>query len=177
MWWNATQYKFDPSKIVLTGHSAGGHLSLVTGMLPDGTSLDNRCYADAKSGDVPMKVAAIINWYGISDVNDLIQGPNLKNYAAMWMGSMPNAAEVAKSVSPLTYVRAGLPPVITIHGDKDDVVPHTHATRLHDALSKSGNANKLVTVKDGGHGMFAQSEYVMAFDEIWKFLKANRLTE
>ena len=52
-----------------------------------------------------MKVAAIVNWYGISDVNDLIQGPNLKNYAAMWMGAMPNAAEVAKSVSPLTYVR------------------------------------------------------------------------
>jgi hypothetical protein len=55
-------------------------------MLPDGTPLDNRCYADAKYGDVPMKVAAIVNWYGISDVNDLILGPNLKKYAAMWMG-------------------------------------------------------------------------------------------
>jgi acetyl esterase/lipase len=172
---NASQYKFDTSKIVITGHSAGGHLSLITGMLPDGTALDNRCYADAKYGDVPMKVAAIVNWYGISDVNDLIQGPNLKNYAAMWMGSMPNAPEVAKSVSPLTYVRTGLPPIITIHGDRDDVVPYSHATRLHDALAKTGNVNKLVTVKGGGHGMFAQSEYVMAFDEIWKFLKDNKV--
>jgi len=172
---NAAQYKFDTSKIVLTGHSAGGHLSLITAMLPDGTALDNRCYADAKYGDVPMKVAAIVNWYGISDVNDLIQGPNLKNYAAMWMGSMPNAAEVAKSVSPLTYVRAGLPPIITIHGDKDDVVPYAHATHLHDSLAKTGNVNKLVTVKGGGHGMFAQAEYVTAFEEIWKFLKDNKV--
>jgi len=172
---NAAQYKFDTSKIVLTGHSAGGHLSLITGMLADGGPLDNRCYAEAKYGDVPMKVAAIVNWYGISDVNDLIQGPNLKNYAAMWMGSMPNAAEVAKSVSPLTYVRSGLPPVITIHGDKDDVVPYTHATRLHDALNKTGNVNKLVTVKGGGHGMFAQADYVTAFDEIWKFLKDSKV--
>ena len=169
---NAAQWKFDTSKIVLTGHSAGGHLSLITAMLPKGTPIDNRCY-----GDEDLKVAAVVNWYGISDVNDLIQGPNLKNYAAMWMGSMPNAAEVAKSVSPLTYVRAGLPPVITIHGDKDDVVPYPHATRLHDALTKANVPNRLVTVKGGGHGMFPQADYVMAFDEIWKFLKDNKVTQ
>jgi acetyl esterase/lipase len=172
---NAKQYNFDTSKIVLTGHSAGGHLSLITGMLPDGTALDNRCYAAAQYGDVPMKVAAIVNWYGISDVNDLIAGPNLKNYAAMWMGAMPNAAEVAKSVSPLTYVRPGLPPIITIHGDRDDVVPYTQATRLRDALTKAGDVNKLITIKDGGHGMFSQADYVSAFDEIWKFLKDNKV--
>ncbi|PYS89068.1 MAG: alpha/beta hydrolase [Acidobacteria bacterium] len=174
---NAAQWKFDTTKIVLTGNSAGGHLSLITGMLPDGTPLDNRCYAGAQYGDVPMKVAAIVNWYGISDVNDLIAGPNLKNYAAMWMGAMPNAAEVAKSVSPLTYVRPGLPPIITIHGDKDDVVPYTQATRLHDALTISGDVNKLVTIKGGGHGMFAQSDYITGFDEIWKFLKENKVTQ
>jgi len=174
---NAKQWNFDTSKIVLTGHSAGGHLSLITGMLPDGTPLDNRCYADAKYGDVPMRVAAIVNWYGISDVNDLIQGPDIKNYAPMWMGSMPNAAEVAKSVSPLTYVRSGLPPIISIHGDKDDVVPYTQATRLHEALTKAGDVNKLVTIKGGGHGMFTQPDYVSAFDQIWKFLAENKVTQ
>lgn len=172
---NAKQYNIDTSKIVLTGHSAGGHLSLMTGMLQDGTALDNRCYADAKYGDVPMKVAAIVNWYGPTDVDDLIAGPNLKNYAVMWMGAMPNAADVAKSVSPLTYMRPGLPPIITIHGDKDDVVPYTHATRLHDALKKSKNVEKLVTVSGGGHGMFTQEQYEMAYDEIWKFLEANNV--
>ena len=166
---NAKQWNFDTSNIVLTGHSAGGHLSLITGMLAKGTPLDNRCYSDEET-----KVAAIVNWYGISDVNDLIQGPNIKNYAAMWMGALPNASEVARSVSPLTYVRSGLPPIITIHGDKDDVVPYSHATRLHEGLNKTGNINKLVTIKSGGHGMFSQPEYVMVFDEIWKFLKDNK---
>ncbi|HYJ92694.1 MAG TPA: alpha/beta hydrolase [Pyrinomonadaceae bacterium] len=174
---NAKQWNFDTSKIVLTGQSAGGHLSLITGMLPDGTPLDNRCYGDAKYGDVPMKVAAIINWYGITDVNDLIQGPNLKNYAVMWMGSMPNAAEVARSVSPLTYVRSGLPPILTIHGDKDDVVPYQQATRLKEALNRAGVQNKLVTIQGGGHGMFTQEQYVMAYGEIWKFLRDNKITQ
>ena len=47
---NAKQYNIDVNKIVLTGHSAGGHLSLITGMLPDGTGLDNNCYPDEKWG-------------------------------------------------------------------------------------------------------------------------------
>lgn len=174
---NAKQYNFDTSKIVLTGHSAGGHLSLITGMLPDGNALDNRCYADEKYGDVKMKVAAIINWYGITDVNDVIQGANLKNYAVMWMGSQPNSTEIAKSVSPLTYVREGLPPIITIHGDKDDVVPYSHPTRLHEALGKTKVPNKLYTVKNGGHGMFESKDYSAAYEEIWKFLKENKITQ
>ena len=172
---NAAQWKFDTSKIILTGHSAGGHLSLITGMLQDGTSLDNRCYGDARSGDVPMKVAAIVNWYGITDVNDLIKGPNVKNYAVMWMGSLPNADEVAKNVSPLTHVRAGLPPIITIHGDKDDVVPYSHATRLHAALKRTKNTETLVTIEGGGHGMFTKEQYTKGYDAIWKFLADNRI--
>jgi glucarate dehydratase len=34
----------------------------------------------------------------------------------------------------LTYVRTGLPPILSIHGDKDDVVPYNQSVRLHEAL-------------------------------------------
>ena len=169
---NAKQWNFDTSKIVLTGHSAGGHLSLITGMLPEGTGLDNQCYGDEK-----LSVAAVINWYGISDVGDLIRGPNLKNYAVMWMGSQPDAADIARRVSPLTYVRAGLPPVLTIHGDKDDVVPYSHGTRLHEALDKAKVPNQLFTIKGGGHGGFTRVEYVRSYETIWAFLKQHKVIE
>jgi acetyl esterase/lipase len=169
---NAKAWNFDTNKIVLTGHSAGGHLSLITGMLPKGSPLDNACY-----GDEDLKVAAIVNWYGISDVYDLIQGPNLKNYAPMWMGSQPNAAEIARSVSPLTYVRAGLPPIISIHGDKDDVVPYSQSVRLHKALTDAKVVNELITIPGGGHGGFTQPEYARAFERVWKFLKDNKISE
>ena len=167
---NAQQWHFDTSKIVLTGHSAGGHLSLITGMLPDGIPLDNRCYGDEK-----LKVAAIINWFGISDVNDLIKGSNLKNYAAMWMGNQPEAEAIARSVSPLTYVRSGLPPILSIHGDKDDVVPYSQSVRLHEALEKEKVPNQLFTIKNGGHGQFPQADFVRSYEVIWTFLKQNRI--
>ena len=169
---NARQWNFDTSKVVVTGHSAGGHLSLISAFLPTGSPLENRCY-----GDTEVKVAAVVNWYGITDVNDVIKGPNLKNYAVMWMGSLPNAEEIAKQTSPLTYVRAGLPPVITIHGDKDSVVPYSHATRLKEALDKVNVPNKLHTVKNGDHGMFELKDYISAFEDIWTFLKENKVTD
>jgi acetyl esterase/lipase len=169
---NAKQWRFDTSKIVLTGHSAGGHLSLITGMLPEGTGLDNQCYGEEK-----LNVAAIINWYGVADVNDLIKGSNLKNYAVMWMGSQPNAEEIARRVSPLTYVRSGLPPILSIHGDKDDVVPYSHSLRLHEALEKAKVPNQLLTIKDGGHGGFPQTDYVRSFETIWTFLRQNKIVQ
>jgi dipeptidyl aminopeptidase/acylaminoacyl peptidase len=66
---------------------------------------------------------------------------------------------------------------VPIHHEHDVVVPHTHAPRLHDALTKSGDVNKLITVKGGGHGMFAQADYINGFEEIWKFLKDNKITQ
>jgi acetyl esterase/lipase len=139
---NAKQYNIDTDRIVLTGHSAGGHLSLITGMLPEGTGLDNNC-----DGTEKLRVAAIINWYGISDVTDLLGGPNRKNYAVLWMGSQPDPVTIAKRVSPLTYVRAGLPPILSIHGNADPVVPYDQSTRLHQALTAADVPNELVTIK------------------------------
>ena len=103
--------------------------------------LDREC-----PGPEPLAVSAIVNWYGITDVEDLLDGPNMKTYAVTWLSSMENRREIARRVSPIHYVRAGLPPSITIHGDADPTVPYTHAVRLHEALQKAGVANQLVTI-------------------------------
>ena len=139
-------------------------------MLPEGTGLDNNC-----DGAEKLKVAAIINWFGISDVADLVQGPNQKNYAVMWMGSQPDPLAIPKRVSPLTYVRAGLPPILSVHGDADPVAPYEHSVRLHEALSEAGVPNELVTIKGGGHGQFTNAELEDAYQKISAFLHAHGL--
>ena len=74
----------------------------------------------------------------------------MKTYAVTWLGSLPNRVEVAARVSPLTYVRAGLPPIISVHGDADPTVPYTHSVRLHEALKKVSVDGELVTVPGAG---------------------------
>jgi len=173
---NAKQYDFDLSKLVVTGASAGGHLALTTAMIPSSAGFDNGCvHADDPDwtgpwSDVRPKVAAVINWFGITDVAEMLHGNDVRSYAVSWLGDGPDRDDLAKRVSPLTYVRAGLPPVLTVHGDADHVVPYSNATRLHEALNKAAVKNQLVTVHGADHGDFTPEQETQAFEAIYSFL-------
>jgi acetyl esterase/lipase len=169
----AKTYNIDTARIVLTGESAGGHLTLTTGMIPETAGLDRQC-----AGATPIpRVAAMINWFGITDVADVIDGPHKANLAVTWLGSLPNKDEIAKRVSPLTYVRPGLPPILTIHGDMDQLVPYDEAVRLHAALGKAGVTNQLLTIPGGRHGNFTPEERTKIFTTIRDFLARNGLAD
>lgn len=167
---HAAEHHIDPNRIVVTGDSAGGHLSLTTGMIPESAGLDREC-----AGKPLPKVAAIVDWYGITDVNDLLSGDNMKTYAVQWLGSLPDREAVAKRVSPMEYVRAGLPPIMMIHGNADPTVPYQHSVNLHEALDKAGVPNQLFTVPGGHHGGFTSDQYVEVYAAIWKFLGEHGL--
>jgi acetyl esterase/lipase len=177
---NAKKYNFDPNRVVLTGGSAGGHLALTTGMLTPAAGFDRECRTEEddywrKPVDTSRdpRVAAIVNWFGITDVLDEIHGPNTKGYAVVWIGNQPNADQIAKDVSPINMVSKTGPPVLTIHGDRDELVPYDHAVRLHKALSTAGVANQLYTVSGGGHGDFPPEEIQKIWATIRQFLNQN----
>ena len=166
---HAGEYSFDTTKIVVTGNSAGGHLSLTTGMLRTSDGFDRPPEWLTVVPDVP--VAGIINWYGITDVADLLKGEHRQTYAEHWLGTQANREEIARQVSPLSYVRPGLPPIVTIHGDQDQLVPYSHAVRLHEGLTKAGVPNRLITVPGGRHGGFGAQEMERIYKEILAFLR------
>lgn len=138
---NVGRLNVDKKRVVVTGGSAGGHLALMVGMTPK----------KAKLGK-PAKMAAVINFYGITDVGDQLQGPNMRTYAVTWVPEQDGRFALADRVSPKTYVRRGLPPVLTLHGDKDQTVPYEHGTKITKALRDAGNDAELITVVDGRHG-------------------------
>jgi acetyl esterase/lipase len=177
---NAKKYNFDPNRVVLQGGSAGGHLALITGMVTTAAGFDRDCFTDQDnvwsenpSTSHDPHVAAIVNWFGISDVLDELHGPNAKGYAVAWIGDQPNGDEIAKRVSPINYVNSSVPPIITIHGDKDALVPYTQSVRLHKALDAAGVPNEFYTVPGANHGGFTYEQNQKAWAAVRAFLQKN----
>jgi acetyl esterase/lipase len=166
----AQNYGIDLSRLVISGESAGGQLALTTAMIPESAGIDKQC-----PGAPLPKIAAVVNFYGITDVADLLEGANQKSYAVSWIGNGEDRMELAKRLSPLTYVRPGLPPILTIQGDADPTVPYSHSVRLQEALEKTNVPHQLVTIGAGKHGMFTGDEYVRIYGEIRAFLKKYNL--
>jgi acetyl esterase/lipase len=169
---NAGKYGFDPNKVTLTGGSAGGHLVLMTGLLNPSDGFDNEC-----SGTAPGQVKAIVNYYGPTDlVNGLArQAPDLLG----WLKGAADAKDLATRLSPLHYVSKDSPPILTIHGDADEMVPYQDAVKLRDALSKAGVANEMVTIAGGRHGRFrwTDADTIRVQRTIESFLRRYGLTE
>jgi acetyl esterase/lipase len=161
---HADDYKVDIKKIIVTGNSAGGHLALMTGMLPPSAGFGPEINA-----------AAIVNFNGIVDMADQIQGPNQRDYAVTWLPEQPGRMDLARRLSPITYVRKGLPPVLTIHGDADPIVPYDQAVHLTDALKQAHDDATLITIPGGKHG-FPPEQMNEIYPKIFAWLKKHKIS-
>ena len=151
----------------------GGMFATLAGILPTEAGFDRQCLLvfDGLEADLePPRVTAVIDWYGVTDVADTIDGPNARTWSTAWVGSQPNRHELARRLSPLTHVRPGLPPILIVHGDQDQQVLHTHAEKMHAALDEAGVPNELFTVVGGGHGQFGYENNVQIWSKIRSFL-------
>jgi acetyl esterase/lipase len=169
---NAEKYGFDRTKIALTGGSSGGHLVLMSGMLRPSDGLDDEC-----SGPPPGQAAAIVDYYGPTD---LVHGLDVKTpFLENWLKGNSDPRALAKRLSPLTYVRRDLPPILMIHGDADEMVSYQDSVKLHDALSAVHVPNELITIPGGHHGRFrwTDADTIRVQQAIEGFLRRYGLME
>jgi dipeptidyl aminopeptidase/acylaminoacyl peptidase len=112
-----------------------------------------------------------VDWYGPTDVSDILQGANRQTYALAWLAGLTDKAAEAKRVSPISYVHVGLPPILILHGDQDPTVPYSQSVHLHALLDGAHQPNELYTVAGGKHGMFGNDPNEHAYEKIWEFLE------
>jgi acetyl esterase/lipase len=138
---HARQYHVDPTRIVVTGASAGGHLALMVGMATPESKLGPTAPKD-------FQLAAIVNGYGAADFVQTLSGDSA---AKQWLPqSIPNWMDIAKQVSPLTYVRKDIPPLLTVIGSNDHGLAANQ--RLVDQLKAAGADARIHVVQGAGHG-------------------------
>lgn len=164
---HAKELNIDTDKIVVMGGSAGGHLALMAGLLGNDHRFDGNC-----PGTDNIKVAAIIDKYGITDVWDWGYGPNITSKSATrWLGDKAGDKKFAASVSPITYVSKNSPPTFIVHGDADPTVPYQQSADLHKKFVEAGVRTEFITVKGGLHGKFDKEKNSELNKAIAQFLK------
>lgn len=154
---NAAKYNVNPDRIGCWGSSAGGHLVACLGTMDD-----PQFEGTGGCADVNSRVQAVVDFCGPADFtvgSAGIQGTTGDRDAQALFGlfGAPFKEKPAawKQGSPVHYVKAGNPPFLIVHGDKDKTVPHAQSEHLAAALQQAGVPVEFITVKGGGHGMNA----------------------
>lgn len=162
---NAKALNIDVNKIVIMGSSAGGHLALLGGLIADNPIFDKNC----RAGET-VKVAAIINKYGVADLSETAPGAQNNRTAAFWLGDKVKDLAFRRSVSPIYYLKKDSPPIFSVHGDADPTVPYQQSVELHKKLNKLGVKNEFITVEGGLHGKFPKEKNAEINERIIAFL-------
>ncbi len=133
---HGSEYGANPDFLVVTGGSAGGHLSALAAL----TANDPEYQPGFE--DVDTSVRGCVAFYGVYDFTDRhghYRNPGLKKLLQRYVMKAPFASnrELFEKASPMSRVHADAPPFFVIHGDRDTLVPVAEARRFTEVLRAS----------------------------------------
>jgi len=131
---HAVELGVDPTKIIASGGSAGGHLAAATALVTSfNEGSDNLSYSCVPN--------ALVLFNPVID-----NGPGGYGYERV--------GEAYKDFSPLHNIREGAPPTILFLGTKDRLIPVETVQYYKTVMEKVGSRCDLALYEGEGHGFF-----------------------
>jgi acetyl esterase/lipase len=154
----AKTHPLDVNRIVVVGHSAGGHLALWLG-------------ARKKA---PVSLRGVVSLAAITDLKKT--GTACDGVVAKLMGGSPNDfASRYNQASPIELLPIGVKQTL-IQGGTDNIVPSSMAKDYAEAAKKKGDDVKLVVIEKAGHFELVDpqsSAWLQINNEILAFFKSE----
>jgi acetyl esterase/lipase len=152
------------------GGSAGGALALVAGTAS--TRDPSSC-----EGPEPLNAKAIVNQFGVADM--LAEDTHLQstipgqNFGRLWAGGFEGMKQIDALWSPVRRVSKRTPPVYTLHGERDAVVPVTQSDSLDAALKRAGVQHVYQREPNANHGGFSAAQFARYEQRLFAFLRTR----
>ncbi|MDB5707645.1 MAG: alpha/beta hydrolase [Sphingomonas bacterium] len=150
---NAGKYGIDPSRVGIWGASAGGHLAALAALSCGAPGFDAK---PQPAGSECVQAAAI--WYGVFDFAPIVaraEGSPVALIGCADAASCP--ADRIKAVSPLTYLDAGDPPFLLIHGENDHTVAVSQSKDAYAKMKTAGLKVDEIIIPDVDHSFIGKT--------------------
>lgn len=161
---NAEKYHLDVERIAAWGASAGAHLAALLG-----TSRKVRKLEDFTMGNpgASSAVHAVVDWYGPTesfikmDEQLIASGMGEPNHSfsdspeSQLLGqTITEVPDLVRFASPMTYIKATMPPFLIQHGLKDSIVPVQQSLNFAAEIEKATDSKRvtLEILNDADHG-------------------------
>ncbi len=149
---HAAEYRGDPSRIVIVGHSAGGHIALQAAVLGEGDT----------------RVQAAIGYAPVSDLEFDAQvrggaSTGLQQLFGVPRDLTPESRKILLAGSPGSYIKPGLPPMLMLHGDADRTVAIAMTRRFEEKMLAAGNVCDVIVLPRAPHGLLAWDKIVPGY--------------
>jgi acetyl esterase/lipase len=160
----AAQFDVDLSRVVVIGHSAGGHLAMWAAAR---TRLDKESPLFVAD---PLPVRGVVNLAGTIDMADNIPrmeaGCGDTVVTAMLGGTPGDVPERYAQASAITLVPLGIPQAL-VWGEHEDFVPLPLAEKYGQLATKAGDSVRIVVVPGVGH-----FELASPFSSAWPMVRS-----
>jgi acetyl esterase/lipase len=148
---HAAEYRIDPKRIGIMGHSAGSHLAMLAAYSVGDRQLPPSCDVPA----VPIK--AVVNFYGPVDLvlgyEDSGSLAFAQDALRQFIGGSPaEFPERYRIASPVSHIGADTPPTITLLGESDRIINTDQARILDAALARAGVYHETYLLPATDHG-------------------------
>ncbi len=156
------------NKVLLTGSSAGAHLSML--------------YAYSRKDTAPITPAAVVSYSGPTDLydDDFYYGNALGDTDTLcglmsWacgesftIGSKADFKAALDKASPVTYVNESTVPTVICHGEKDSIVPYSNALSITEKFEQYGVEYDFVSYPHSDHGLESDPDCAERADELFR---------
>lgn len=188
---NADSLNLDMDYFGIMGESAGAHIAMMN------------AFSSPSDFDLTQKKIAldyVVDIYGPCDLYKLYRSETVVDSLMSIIAELPEPISehldfatrvfgfdpeenlertktIADFYSPVTYLNQGLPPILIIHGNADQVVPLDQSTLLKKRLDSLGLENEMHVLDHTNHAFIGTDETQKANiqDWIFDFIENNRI--